>query len=208
MGLFGELGFRSTTTRMIAREADANIAAIPYYFGSKEGLYLAVAHHIADRMTGRLGEVTGHLPGEDEPSPSGAEQRIDDLVDALARVFVESDEPRSWALIIMREQIKPSEAFDVLYERVIKKIHRRLSRLIASRLGLDPTGDEARMRAHAVIGQVLIFLSGRETIMRELGVTAFTPEQVALIHRVLKTNVAASLAAPSLSAPTPRRKSR
>ncbi|MGV8590703.1 hypothetical protein ACV35C_30870, partial [Pseudomonas aeruginosa] len=32
----------------IAQRADQNIAAIAYYFGSKDGLYLAVAQHIAD----------------------------------------------------------------------------------------------------------------------------------------------------------------
>lgn len=46
--LFGELGLKGATTRDIAQRAGQNIAAITYYFNSKEGLYLAVAQHIAD----------------------------------------------------------------------------------------------------------------------------------------------------------------
>lgn len=44
---FGEYGLHATT-RDIAALAGQNIAAITYYFGSKEDLYLACADWIAD----------------------------------------------------------------------------------------------------------------------------------------------------------------
>ena len=44
---FGEYGLHATT-RDIAAQAGQNIAAITYYFGSKEDLYLACARWIAD----------------------------------------------------------------------------------------------------------------------------------------------------------------
>ncbi|MGS9174443.1 TetR family transcriptional regulator, partial [Salmonella enterica subsp. enterica serovar Infantis] len=44
---FGEYGLQATT-RDIAALAGQNIAAITYYFGSKEDLYLACAQCIAD----------------------------------------------------------------------------------------------------------------------------------------------------------------
>lgn len=46
--LFGEFGLQGATTRDIAQRAGQNIAAITYYFSSKEGLYLAVAQSLAD----------------------------------------------------------------------------------------------------------------------------------------------------------------
>ncbi|VTP61022.1 HTH-type transcriptional repressor AcnR [Serratia rubidaea] len=46
--VFGEYGLEGATTRVIAQRAGQNIAAITYYFNSKEGLYLAVAQWIAD----------------------------------------------------------------------------------------------------------------------------------------------------------------
>lgn len=46
--MFGEYGIQGATTRDIAQRAGQNIAAITYYFNSKEGLYLAVAQWIAD----------------------------------------------------------------------------------------------------------------------------------------------------------------
>src|SRR3546814_5183520 len=40
---FGPDGFEKVTTRQIATRAGVNLPALTYYFGSKEGLYLACA---------------------------------------------------------------------------------------------------------------------------------------------------------------------
>src|SRR5476649_1108376 len=40
--VFSELGFDGASTRVISGEAGVNMAMLNYYFGSKEGLFLAV----------------------------------------------------------------------------------------------------------------------------------------------------------------------
>jgi AcrR family transcriptional regulator len=40
--LFADAGLEATSVRQLAREARVNIAAVNYYFGSKENLYLEV----------------------------------------------------------------------------------------------------------------------------------------------------------------------
>jgi AcrR family transcriptional regulator len=40
--VFSELGFDGASTRMISGEAGVNMAMLNYYFGSKEGLFLAI----------------------------------------------------------------------------------------------------------------------------------------------------------------------
>ncbi|RKR81090.1 TetR family transcriptional regulator [Mucilaginibacter gracilis] len=40
--VFSELGYDGASTRLISGEAGVNMAMLNYYFGSKEGLYLAV----------------------------------------------------------------------------------------------------------------------------------------------------------------------
>lgn len=45
--LFASLGFAGTSLRAIIREADVNLAAIHYHFGSKEELFIAVVRRVA-----------------------------------------------------------------------------------------------------------------------------------------------------------------
>ena len=51
--VFGHYGFEGASTRALADRAGVNLAAIPYYFGSKEGLYRAVAEHVAGEIATR-----------------------------------------------------------------------------------------------------------------------------------------------------------
>ena len=55
--MFSELGFEGASTRTIAGEADINIAMLHYYFGSKEGLFLAVFERKISSLTSLLQNI-------------------------------------------------------------------------------------------------------------------------------------------------------
>ena len=55
--VFGRYGFDGATTRMLAETAGVNLQAIPYYFGGKEGLYIAAAEHLSSIIIGLRGRV-------------------------------------------------------------------------------------------------------------------------------------------------------
>ena len=71
--VFGESGLEAATTRDIAQRAQQNIAAIAYYFGGKEGLYLAVVEHIVQVILARVGPPDGR--GRGVPDARGAASR-------------------------------------------------------------------------------------------------------------------------------------
>ncbi|MCQ2443976.1 MAG: TetR/AcrR family transcriptional regulator [Mailhella sp.] len=48
--LFADLGYAETTSKMICREAGVNIAAVNYYFGSREDLYRAVLDDVHEHI--------------------------------------------------------------------------------------------------------------------------------------------------------------
>jgi AcrR family transcriptional regulator len=65
---FGEYGLHATT-RDIAAQAGQNIAAITYYFGSKEDLYLACAQWIADFIGTIFARTLKRPSAVRQPSP-------------------------------------------------------------------------------------------------------------------------------------------
>lgn len=57
--LVGRDGFDGTSIRDIARESNTNPALVYYYFGSKDGLFTALANQNADRAGSVLREAAG-----------------------------------------------------------------------------------------------------------------------------------------------------
>jgi AcrR family transcriptional regulator len=190
--LFGEYGLKGTSTRMLSKHSGANVSAIPYYFGSKEGLYRAVVEYIVERIAVHTGEVRSQLQelvAQGPLTPEQAGDALKKMFTAMAHLFVESDEPKTWARIMVREQANPTPAFDIFYEKQMRPIQNMMTQLIAAYTGLDPDGDEIKIRGHALIGQILGFLIARESILRHLGVRKLTREHVDLIHTVVLSNI-------------------
>lgn len=195
--LFGENGIQGTTSRMLAAAAQTNIAAINYHFGSKEGLYLAVVTSIAERMDQHLSVITRPEAGlvtASQLSPAKAIHIFSQMVDHLAGLMVDSDEVRTWARIIVREQSKPTPAFDVLYRDRMEFHQRMLARLTGAALGVDPNDPATKVRVHALMGQVLAFATSRESLLRALAVPRLTAAHRQLIRQILREHVEACLA--------------
>ncbi len=192
--VFGEHGFKGASTRAIAGEADANIAAIPYYFGGKEGLYLAVAGHIADQITARMGpglEAAAQLAADPATTLEQRRQTMLALGDGFVSMLVGTEEAALWARFMVREQFDPTEAFDVLYNRVMGPSYVAISPLLGPLLGLPADSEELKLRIFSVIGQVLVFRVARSAILRRLEWDAYTPERLDQIRAALRANLIA-----------------
>src|SRR5438552_13996483 len=80
--VFAEHGYRRATVRDIVTRAGANIAAVNYHFGDKEGLYVAVLQHYAKES------LTRHPPhGGLHPEASPDEQLHAFVRSFLLRIF-------------------------------------------------------------------------------------------------------------------------
>ena len=76
--MFSELGFEGASTRTLAGEADVNIAMLHYYFGSKEGLFLAVFERKISSLKSLLQNISNN---ETLSSWGKMETCIDSFVD-------------------------------------------------------------------------------------------------------------------------------
>jgi AcrR family transcriptional regulator len=200
--VFGRLGYEGTSTRAVADAAQANLQAIRYYFGGKEGLYLAAAGHVADLIKAHNAEMAARVRAQFMQTktsgvplePTEARSMLSDLLQTLATFYV-SHESENWARFVMREQMEPTEAFKRMYEGFMKPGTEVASRLVAVILGEAAESEYVRLRTLSLIGSVLMFRMGHATAMAHLGWKRIGPREIAAI-RNLAADLVATLAAP------------
>ncbi|HEX4201452.1 MAG TPA: CerR family C-terminal domain-containing protein, partial [Chthoniobacterales bacterium] len=77
------------------------------------------------------------------------------------------------------------KAFDLIYDRVIRHVHEAISALLAILLDRKREDRTVILRAQMIVGQILIFLSGRETIRRRLNLVGYSEQEFAEIKAAL-----------------------
>ena len=171
--LFGKAGLEGTTTRALAESARVNLNAILYHFGSKEGVYLAVAQYIADTTGAALSAIAREMTLDLEHiSEKQAAIRAGTLLVAVLRNVLEAPEAASRGGFILREQLQPTAAFEVLYSGFIRTLHESLSALVARATGRNPCDLSSITRAHALLGHALVFGMAHETFIRRSGLAS------------------------------------
>ena len=191
--VFGENSLASATTREIAQLAGQNISAIAYYFGNKEGLYFAVAHHICDTLVERLGPLLDEIEAQLSQGSHEPEVCLHMFGRLIGASLSTHQEMLTVTSIVVKEQMHPTKAFDILYEGCLERLHQVGARLIEAYTGETPGQQETVLRFHALLGQSLAFRFARETIVRRAGWSDIGPEQVALIERVVIEQVCDAL---------------
>jgi TetR/AcrR family transcriptional regulator, regulator of cefoperazone and chloramphenicol sensitivity len=186
--IFGAFNLEGATTRQLAERAGVNQAAIPYYFGGKEGLYLAVIKYMLQHKGARVLPVAEQIRSEMASrnlSPEEALALIKRLFSAVISVLLEDQATTTWARIIVREQMQPTKAFDFVYEHLIRHVHETLVALLAIVLQREPADPIVILRGHTLVGHIMIFLSGRETIRRRLNWEKYAASEVRQIQQAI-----------------------
>ncbi|CNH93683.1 transcriptional regulator CecR [Yersinia mollaretii] len=187
--LFGELGLKGATTRDIAQRAGQNIAAITYYFSSKEGLYLAVAQQIADFIQHAFSPLA--LEIDQFLQRPVQEQTAERQLHFIRRGLLEfshlmtQPETLNMSKIMAREQLSPSDAYPLIHAQAIAPLHQKLNLLLAAFIGADANSTKTILHTHALIGEVLAFRMGRETIRRQAGWLDIGQPEIEMINQVL-----------------------
>ncbi len=185
--LFGRHGFDGVTTRALAEAAGVNLAAIPYHFGGKEGVYAAVAEHVVSTCgTEMLDVIAEVLPqGESPSTPLEATHRLRTLITGVIRVITRSPTRTLYGSFIVREQLQPGAAFEMLYEHMFRHVHGATAELVGIIQGAPADAPHTIMKAHACLGMALSFGANREVFLRRLGMKdGYTPE---IIEQICET---------------------
>lgn len=200
--VFARHGFAGATTRMLAKAAGANQQAIPYYFAGKEGLYLATADYVGERIRHHVGpvaaQIRARLAAQDQASGgapvSAAEAGVllGELLKTAARLMVSPDSA-AWARFIISEQMEPSEAFERIYTKVMSPLLETARSLVGLLLGEDPASEPIKLRTLSMLGQVLVLRVAHAAVTRQLGWHEIGDREFALIAAMIDQTIAALL---------------
>jgi len=165
--LFAEKGFQGVSVREITRAARCNLAAVNYYFGGKEKLYIEVFRRRWIPRAQRVRSYFEHsLNRERNPTPSS-------IVRKLAEAFLEGplsdDERVRHYQLISRELTRPSEAFELIVEQVMRPFLVNLAARLRDGMNrsVEPLG--LALGLLSVFSQVMYFNFARTVVSRVTG---------------------------------------
>lgn len=128
--LFSEQGFARTSTRAIAQAAGANISAISYYFGDKQGLYRCA---FLEPMSSS--NVQEQIDGWNDPGLS-LEQALHRFYSGMLAPLEQSESMRHCMRLHMREMLDPTGLWQHEIEHSLRPIYHALWGLVCRHLGL------------------------------------------------------------------------
>jgi len=195
--IFGRYGFDGASTRMLADAAGVNLQAIPYYFGGKEGLYVAAAEYIGTLISAHVSGLRETVRGRLESADQGGEQigkaeaqaLLTRTAETMAAIFI-SDESESWARFLIREQMEPTEAFQRVYGGVMKPMLEVSGRLVGILLGEDPNSNRVKLRTLSLLGGMMVFRVARAAALAQLGWSGFGKPETEEVRRLAAELVA------------------
>src|SRR5262245_28932998 len=169
--IFAERGFDGTTVRDICQRAGANIAAVNYYFGDKQRLYVeAVVRAHRWRME------QARLP---EWSPdTSAERKLADFIATFIRRVRGGPEGTWHTRLMMREMANPTAACAELVQSSIRPQFEILLQILRELLPDESSDVQLRLMAFSVVGQCLFYHFADPVIRNLLTVDEYAAQNV------------------------------
>src|SRR3954463_6161653 len=146
--IFAERGFDATTVRDICQRAGANVAAVNYYFGDKQRLYVeAVVRAHRWRME------QARLPEWREGT--SAEAKLADFITTFIRRVLTGPEDTWHTKLMMREMANPTAACAELVQSSIRRQFDMLLAILGELLPSDISDEQLRLTGFSIVGQCL-----------------------------------------------------
>lgn len=146
-GVFAEKGYKAATVRQICQEANVNVAAVNYYFGDKERLYIETV-----RFAHRPNDEPAELPEWPEGTPPKA--KLKDFITGFLTQMIGQRAP--WQRQLMfREMLNPTVACRELVRTYIRARFDQLQRILDEILPPETPVHRRHQIAFSIVGQVL-----------------------------------------------------
>lgn len=152
--LFAERGFSKVTVREICQRAHANVAAVNYHFGGKDGLYQEIVSAAIRTMQSTTEEIRD----------AGARKAPEEQLAIFVRVFLSrvAEHRDGWIHQLMMQEIRdPTPALERVVKAVVRPRLDYLAGIVARILHCAPTDDRVQHAVMSVQVQCLAMFNER-----------------------------------------------
>lgn len=128
--VFAECGYSRTTSKAVCERANANLAAVNYHFGSKDGLYEAVLAE-AHRQLIDANDLQAWANG-----PGDARSRLRFVLEQIVKMAAQKE---GWAFpVLLRELLSPSQIMPAFALNTVRPKAQVVIGLMSEMTGLPP----------------------------------------------------------------------
>lgn len=154
--VFSECGFQGATVREICRRADANVAAVNYHFGSKDGL-LAEALNSAQLKK---------LQTENAVAHACPKIRLRLFIRDFMLMLLDENAASSQCRMMARELADPTPALDKIVQEAIAPLHVFLGQLVREIAGSSVPEVAIRRCVYSLLGQCVFYRNSHPVLQR------------------------------------------
>ena len=154
---FAERGYEAATVRDICLAAGVNVAAVNYYFGDKQRLYIESVKHAHEQRAGQvpLPEWTAGTPPQ---------RKLRDFVGNLLERMLGFGQPPWQVRLMMREVLHPTDACRELVEDYVRPRFELLVSVLDELVEGRLSQTELRRVALSIIGQCFLYRAAGDVV--------------------------------------------
>ena len=155
-GVFAQHGFQGATVREICRRAEANVAAVKYHFGSKDGLLAEALNFEPLRALQRDNAKAGESP----------ETRLRMFIRDFMLMLLDENNASTQCRIMARELADPTPALDKIVREAIAPLHEFMDKMVREIAGAGISEIELRRCVLSIFGQCLFYRHSQPVLQR------------------------------------------
>jgi len=160
--IFAEKGYQAATVREICQEAGVNLAAVNYYFGDKERLYVEAvksAHPLS----------RAPKPADDWPPGTPPRTKLADFIHAAVHQLLGVHTAPWQSQLVLREVMNPTAACRELVEEYLRVRFNLLQSILDEILPPDTPAHKRHQIGFSIISQFVYFRAARSVIAMIVG---------------------------------------
>jgi AcrR family transcriptional regulator len=166
---FADKGLKAATVRDICRQVDVNIAAVNYYFGKKEQLYVEAV---------KLAHCSREFTPTDWPPGTTPAVKLRHFIHQMLTHMLDGNRPDWHARLMMREMAEPTAACAAVVEAYIRPMAAQLMGIVSEILppGTDPV--DMHLACFSIVAQCLYHRVHKPVTLQLVGPNEFATYDV------------------------------